>query len=166
MQTSASPSKVPAAEADYDELDEFNSDDDDPNVFKIRDSLEQASGVTYTTKRLHGSLCFDVSLDGRLNRSRIELIHDGVVDLNPPYQRGRYRVGKSLTLFSHLPSEVVWPETKQIGLIDSIFRNFWVPPIVFTVQQDDDGEETRICVDGKQVCNLDYEVLGSSPRRP
>ena len=48
--------------------------------------------------------------------------------------------------------DVVWPESKQIGLIDSIFRNFYIPPIVFAVQQDEDGEEVRVCVDGKQVC--------------
>jgi hypothetical protein len=47
--------------------------------------------------------------------------------------------------------EVVWPETKQIGLIDSIFRNFYVPPVVFAVQKDEDDEDVRICVDGKQV---------------
>jgi uncharacterized protein with ParB-like and HNH nuclease domain len=45
---------------------------------------------------------------------------------------------------------VVWPESKQIGLIDSIFRNFYVPPVIFAVQEDDDGETTRVCVDGKQ----------------
>lgn len=49
--------------------------------------------------------------------------------------------------------DVVWPEVKQIGLIDSIFRNFYIPPIVFAVQLDDEGEEVRICVDGKQVCS-------------
>jgi hypothetical protein len=27
--------------------------------------------------------------------------------------------------------DVVWPESKQIGLIDSILRNFYVPPIIF-----------------------------------
>lgn len=54
MQSSTSPSKAAEAEAEYDELDGFNSDDDDPNVFRIRDSLEQASGVIYTTKQLHG----------------------------------------------------------------------------------------------------------------
>lgn len=27
--------------------------------------------------------------------------------------------------------DVVWPETKQIGIIDSIFRNFYVPPVIF-----------------------------------
>lgn len=58
-------------------------------------------------------------------------------------------------MFSSLPKslDVVWPEAKQIGLIDSIFRNFYIPPIVFAVQQDDDGEEVRVCVDGKQVCS-------------
>jgi uncharacterized protein with ParB-like and HNH nuclease domain len=41
-------------------------------------------------------------------------------------------------------------ESKQIKLIDSIFRNFYIPPVVFAVQKDDEGEEVRICVDGKQ----------------
>jgi uncharacterized protein with ParB-like and HNH nuclease domain len=45
--------------------------------------------------------------------------------------------------------DVVWPTNKQIGLIDSIFRNFYIPPIVFAVQKDE-GEDVRICVDGKQ----------------
>ncbi|KAI6000605.1 hypothetical protein EDD15DRAFT_2193192 [Pisolithus albus] len=61
------------------------------------------------------------------------LIHEGYIDLNPSYQR-----------------DVVWPESKQIGLIDSIFRNFYIPPIIFAVQKDDDGEVVRVCVDGKQ----------------
>ncbi|KAJ3501180.1 hypothetical protein NLJ89_g9457 [Agrocybe chaxingu] len=65
-----------------------------------------------------------------------ELIHSGGVDLEPSYQRAR--------------AEVVWPETKKIGLIDSIFRNFYIPPVVFAVIRDDDGEESRVCVDGKQ----------------
>ena len=28
-------------------------------------------------------------------------------------------------------TDVVWPETKQIGVIDSIFRNFYIPPVIF-----------------------------------
>jgi hypothetical protein len=27
--------------------------------------------------------------------------------------------------------EVVWPETKQSGLIDSLLHNYYVPPIIF-----------------------------------
>ncbi|TFK43458.1 hypothetical protein BDQ12DRAFT_675017 [Crucibulum laeve] len=61
------------------------------------------------------------------------LIHEGTIDLNATYQR-----------------DVVWGDAKQIRLIDSIFRNFYIPPVVFAVQKDEDGEDVRICVDGKQ----------------
>ena len=46
--------------------------------------------------------------------------------------------------------EVVWPEYKQMKLLDSLWRNYYVPPIVFAVFLDDEGEEIRCCVDGKQ----------------
>ncbi|KAF9485282.1 hypothetical protein BDN70DRAFT_871293 [Pholiota conissans] len=61
------------------------------------------------------------------------MIHEGGIDLNPVYQR-----------------DVVWPEHKQIGLIDSLFRNYFIPPVIFAVQPNEDGDEVRICVDGKQ----------------
>ena len=35
-------------------------------------------------------------------------------------------------------------------IIDSLFHNFYVPPVIFAVMQDEDGEEVRVCVDGKQ----------------
>ncbi|KAG6336209.1 hypothetical protein ID866_2886 [Astraeus odoratus] len=41
-------------------------------------------------------------------------IHAGDIDLSPEYQR-----------------DVVWPDSKQIGLIDSILRNFYIPPVIF-----------------------------------
>ncbi|KAF8897611.1 hypothetical protein BD779DRAFT_1432544 [Infundibulicybe gibba] len=107
--------KVQDAEYELDELEDEYESDSDPNVFKIRDPLKPASAKIFTTRELHA------------------LIHDGMIDLNPIYQR-----------------DVVWPVTKQIGLIDSIFRNFYIPPIVFAVSRDDEGEEIRICVDGKQ----------------
>ncbi|KAF4622111.1 hypothetical protein D9613_009304 [Agrocybe pediades] len=62
-----------------------------------------------------------------------DLIESGLIDLNAEYQRG-----------------VVWNDTKQMGLIDSIFRNFHIPPIIFTCTLQDDGSEYRVCVDGKQ----------------
>jgi uncharacterized protein with ParB-like and HNH nuclease domain len=46
--------------------------------------------------------------------------------------------------------DVVWPETKQIGIIDSIFRNFYIPPVIFAVNTYEDGSETKTCIDGKQ----------------
>jgi uncharacterized protein with ParB-like and HNH nuclease domain len=35
-------------------------------------------------------------------------------------------------------------------IIDSLFHNFYIPPVIFAVMQDEDGEEVRVCVDGKQ----------------
>ncbi|KAH9850438.1 hypothetical protein C2E23DRAFT_887336 [Lenzites betulinus] len=62
-----------------------------------------------------------------------EQIYNGDIDLQPEYQR-----------------DVVWPDSKQSGLIDSIFRNFFVPPVIFVVHASEDGAEERVCVDGKQ----------------
>ncbi|KAG6334250.1 hypothetical protein ID866_4841 [Astraeus odoratus] len=76
-------------------------------------------------------------------------IHEGYIDLNPTYQR-----------------DVVWPESKQIGLIDSIFRNFYIPPVIFAVQKDEDGEVVRVCVDGKQrLTSIQKFLDGLIPHR-
>ncbi|KAF9466669.1 hypothetical protein BDZ94DRAFT_127231 [Collybia nuda] len=60
-------------------------------------------------------------------------IHSCDINLEPDYQR-----------------DVVWPETKQIGIIDSVFRNFYIPPVIFAVNSFEDGSETKTCIDGKQ----------------
>ncbi|TFY76700.1 hypothetical protein EWM64_g7312 [Hericium alpestre] len=106
-------------EDDRDELDQdymsVDEDAPDPMVFKIRRSLGQPIAQSFTTEELHMR------------------IHNGEVDLCPPYQR-----------------DVVWPTSKQMEIVDSIYHNFYVPPVIFAVVEDEDGEETRICVDGKQ----------------
>ncbi|KAH6894817.1 hypothetical protein BKA70DRAFT_1117399, partial [Coprinopsis sp. MPI-PUGE-AT-0042] len=61
-------------------------------------------------------------------------MHNQDIDLDAEYQR----------------VYVVWPDAKQISLIDSIFRNFYVPPVIFATKQHDDGSETKICIDGKR----------------
>ncbi|KAI0093397.1 hypothetical protein BDY19DRAFT_903148 [Irpex rosettiformis] len=61
-----------------------------------------------------------------------KLMHIGEIDLDPPYQR-----------------DVVWPESKQIKLIDSLYHNYYIPPVVFTIFKKK-GSEIRRCVDGKQ----------------
>ncbi|KAI0776980.1 hypothetical protein BD413DRAFT_444302, partial [Trametes elegans] len=66
-------------------------------------------------------------------RSLYDQIVDNTIELDPEYQR-----------------DVVWTETKQVGLIDSLFRNFYIPPVIFAVKTHDDGSETRTCIDGKQ----------------
>ncbi|KAF5319363.1 hypothetical protein D9619_008672 [Psilocybe cf. subviscida] len=62
-----------------------------------------------------------------------DFIKQGMIDLDPEYQRG-----------------VVWTDKKQSELINSIFDNYYVPPVVFTVLRLNDGGETRTCIDGKQ----------------
>ncbi|KAI0712931.1 hypothetical protein C8T65DRAFT_774412 [Cerioporus squamosus] len=100
---------------EYDQLYDEEEEDYNPDEFDLGPCLSVPAARLYTTKQLH------------------TLIHEGVIDLNPAYQR-----------------EVVWPEAKQMKLLDSIWRNYYVPPIVFAVIRDEDGEEVRCCVDGKQ----------------
>jgi hypothetical protein len=66
-------------------------------------------------------------------KSLYDQIIDNAIDLDPEYQRA-----------------VVWPELKQSGLIDSMLRNYYMPPIIFAVSTADDGSELRTCIDGKQ----------------
>ncbi|KIY50762.1 hypothetical protein FISHEDRAFT_10842, partial [Fistulina hepatica ATCC 64428] len=60
-------------------------------------------------------------------------ISQSFINLEPDYQR-----------------DVVWPESKQINLIDSLFRNYFIPPVIFVVKAEEDGTESRVCIDGKQ----------------
>ncbi|KAG6886711.1 hypothetical protein C0992_002709 [Termitomyces sp. T32_za158] len=75
-------------------------------------------------------------------------MHSDDIKLDPEYQR-----------------DVVWPDTKMVGLIDSIFRNFYVPPVIFSVASFDDGSEKRICIDGKQrLTSIQRFMDGLIPR--
>ncbi len=62
----------------------------------------------------------------------IDQIHGCDINLEPDYQRGQslpvlcVQLGLTLTIL-----DVVWPEGKQIGIIDSVFRNFYIPPVIF-----------------------------------
>ncbi|KZS99585.1 uncharacterized protein LAESUDRAFT_816905 [Laetiporus sulphureus 93-53] len=71
-----------------------------------------------------------------------EQIVSNDIDLSPDYQ-----------------PEVVWPESKQIGLIDSILRNFYVPPLIFAVVYREDSSERRVCIDGKQHLTSIFRFL-------
>ncbi|CAL1707411.1 unnamed protein product [Somion occarium] len=76
------------------------------------------------------------------------LIHEGIIDLCPPYQR-----------------DVVWTEAKQTKLLDSLYRNFYVPPIVMVVMYED-GHRVMRCVDGKQrLTSIQKFMDGQLPYR-
>ncbi|KAF8129057.1 hypothetical protein EV363DRAFT_1169699 [Boletus edulis] len=66
-------------------------------------------------------------------KSLYDQIIDNSIDLDPDYQR-----------------DIVWQEEKQSGLIDSLLRNYYIPPIIFAVTAQEDGSELRTCIDGKQ----------------
>ena len=47
--------------------------------------------------------------------------------------------------------EIVWNPKKQSMLIDSMYRGFYIPPVVFSVHWDVVSQaKVRLCVDGKQ----------------
>ena len=48
-------------------------------------------------------------------------------------------------------TDIVWNPKKQSMLIDSMYRGFYIPPVVFSVHWDTSAEaKVRHCVDGKQ----------------
>ncbi|KAI9755319.1 MAG: hypothetical protein M4579_004321 [Chaenotheca gracillima] len=68
------------------------------------------------------------------------LMNSPYLDLDPPYQR-----------------EVVWTDDRMSGLVDSLFENYYIPPVIFNTYEVEKvggapGEKTlkRVCVDGKQ----------------
>lgn len=67
----------------------------------------------------------------------MDLLETPYLDLNPEYQR-----------------DVVWNKTRMTGLINSLFEDYYIPPIIFNRQKItiEDGTQRwkRICVDGKQ----------------
>jgi hypothetical protein len=67
-----------------------------------------------------------------LTTIRIDQIHGSDINLEPDYQRGQSPLCFCLQLGLIMSIlDVVWPEGKQIGIIDSVFRNFYIPPVIF-----------------------------------
>jgi hypothetical protein len=61
-------------------------------------------------------------------------IHSSDINLEPEYQRGMSSAQSLRIRWSYMFIAVVWPEAKQIGIIDSILRNFYIPPVIFCMQ--------------------------------
>jgi len=80
----------------------------------------------------------------------VDLIQFGNVDLCPSYQR-----------------DVVWTEPKMVALIQSLFLNYYVPPVIFAVEHkvvSDVEDEVRTCIDGKQRCtSIQMFIEGKIP---
>ncbi|KAG6898814.1 hypothetical protein C0993_003935 [Termitomyces sp. T159_Od127] len=133
---------------DYSELTDLSSDGDGDDyrgpgssktrkqrsspsaAYRIRNPLKVPRATTYTAQALYGASPVHPAYP---LTPPPDQMHSDDIKLDPEYQR-----------------DVVWPDTKMVGLIDSVFRNFYVPPVIFSVVSCDDGSEKRICIDGKQ----------------
>ncbi|PWN49428.1 hypothetical protein IE53DRAFT_145980 [Violaceomyces palustris] len=60
-------------------------------------------------------------------------LKDKHIDIEPEYQR-----------------TAVWPDSKSSALIESIYRHYYVPPILFSTRYDEIGLQKFTCIDGKQ----------------
>ncbi|KAG6813438.1 hypothetical protein H0H92_011135 [Tricholoma furcatifolium] len=132
---------------DYSDLTELSEDDDYGSSksktkkrasspgggYRIRKALKVPRATTYTAQALYGEPFEQHPVQATNSSWPKEQMHNDDIKLDPEYQR-----------------DVVWPDSKMVGLIDSIFRNFYVPPVIFSVVSYDDGSEKRICIDGKQ----------------
>ena len=90
-----------------DEWDELVEEDEqkDPNVFELGDCLAAPKARSYTTRQLHSE--YKIHLCGSCismltYRCCEGFIHEGVIDLNPPYQRGKYPI-VIVSRLSHCP---------------------------------------------------------------
>ncbi|KAH7910427.1 hypothetical protein BJ138DRAFT_1008858 [Hygrophoropsis aurantiaca] len=118
--------------SDFSDLTDLSSDEDD--VPLSQKTYKKAAPAKKTAKEYKISNVLRPPRTTQYTaKSLYDQIIDNSIDLDPEYQR-----------------DVVWAESKQSGLIDSILRNYYMPPIIFAVSIADDGSELRTCIDGKQ----------------
>jgi hypothetical protein len=134
------------------DLTDISSDDDSPlwtsntrsksdakgRDYQLRGSLRPPRTSQFSAKALYGSpASFFFNVSEFVDDFFPDQIVENTIDLDPEYQRGtlRDRSDHLHRCFDELNaspySEVVWPETKQSGLIDSLLHNYYVPPIIF-----------------------------------
>lgn len=88
-------SQAPApdqVDKDVDELDDFEESDDDTTEFRVRDPLNPPTANLFSTKTLHSTFtgCVAYPLATSEHHFVTALIHEGLIDLNPAYQRGKF----------------------------------------------------------------------------
>jgi hypothetical protein len=75
---------------EHDELDsDFEFEDEEDGAMQVHDILRSPTVTNITTQTLHCRyLTMSALIVRQLIRLFVALIHEGLVDLNPPYQRG------------------------------------------------------------------------------
>jgi hypothetical protein len=103
--------------------------------YRIKGVLKVPRPTTYTTQAIYG-VSLRVGGMGSSTQSLffcgdLEQIISSDINLEPEYQRGEFLTRSRRLIVLDVVIDVVWPEAKQIGIIDSIFRNFYIPPVIF-----------------------------------
>jgi hypothetical protein len=138
-----------------------------PGEFRNQGVLKQWRTSTYSTFSLLGESDWFKLVIIRA-QAQVDMIQTQQIDLDPEYQRGASKTWTGVGMRLKERLDVVWVESKQIGLIDSIFRNYYISPVIFgslspftrtkwnlpwraAVASHEDGTVIRTCIDGKQV---------------
>ncbi|KAJ9475693.1 DUF262 domain-containing protein [Pseudozyma hubeiensis] len=115
---------------------ELSDDDDDPEYGSKASPQRRAPRKSASTRVLDLGHVLRAPRAAQYSTKTIyTMVKDDVVDLEPEYQRG-----------------VVWPAEKQSAVIESIMRHYYVPPVLLSIQPNDDpkAETMYVCIDGKQ----------------
>ncbi|KAG2155215.1 uncharacterized protein EDB93DRAFT_91098 [Suillus bovinus] len=132
--------------SDVSDLTDLSSDDDD--FPRSKTSRTTASSKKATKEYKISGVLRAPRTTSYTAKSLYDQIIENAIDLDPEYQH------------------VVWPELKQSGLIDSMLRNYYMPPIIFAVSTADDGSELRTCIDGKQrLTSIQRFIDGQIPHK-
>jgi hypothetical protein len=100
-------------------------------TYVVRDVLRAPRPAQYSVKSLHGALYISWICSVLPNVIRYRATRRRHHQLEPRLPAWCVLLASLLALSHLLPSDVVWPEAKQIGLIDSVFRNYYIPPVIF-----------------------------------
>ena len=103
---------------------------DQQQPYTITQALRPPRSTSYSVRSLYGNPPISFS-PYTLTHSFPEQIVDGGINLDPDYQRGAHSVPIVREKESYTRLDVVWAESKQIGLIDSVIRNYYIPPLIF-----------------------------------
>ncbi|TFK38365.1 hypothetical protein BDQ12DRAFT_109364 [Crucibulum laeve] len=141
------------------DLTELTSDEEEEAPPANASSSKKTSSARASTKRA--------------TAESIERTHTGNPCLKPPRTCNYavqmvygWIVDKTLNLDPEYQRDVVWNDAKQSNLIDSLFNNFPVPPLIFANKMARDGSMKRTCIDGKQrLTSIQRFVDGEIPHR-
>ncbi|KAH9958225.1 hypothetical protein BC827DRAFT_615491 [Russula dissimulans] len=135
------------------DLSEVKLEDDEPNIARPK---RATSAHLQPNRRDSNTREYTIVNSLRTPRSTshaVAALYDQIMD-------------RSINLDPDDQRDAVWSNEKRIGLIDSVFRNYYIPPIIFAFSTTDDGSEIRNCIDGKQrLRSIQMFMNGEIPHR-